>query len=815
MTNSKIERQLELEDECAGLGVKRYRQQVQDAKDRGREGDLYALVGLMDRVLEPASKAISGWIEDTRSAKYGAGKKASLVNFLEAFDVDQVAYIVAKELFNGASSKSRLQKVALSIVNVLEDELSYVNLKDNAPGLYRKIIRQTARSTSYRHRRSVMMVAANRAGFDWQKELSPAVRVKVGVLLIDLFCKATGLLSIETANAPGFGKTKSTKIVAPTQELLDWLERQHARLEVLSPISLPMVCRPDDWTTPYNGGYLNKASRRGTLIKTYNKAYLEELASMDLTPVYNALNGLQRTAWAINKPVLDVMREVWDMGGNLGNLPFRDLMPLPNKPQDIDTNKEALRDWKRAAAKVHEFNATSRSKRIGMQQKLTMAERFLDEEEFFYVWQLDWRGRAYPVTSTGVHPQADDSGKALLRFAKGRPLGDNGAYWLAVHIANLFGIDKVPFDDRVDWVLENEAKLLECAASPLDGSRFWTTADKPWCALAACFEWAGYVASGRGNDFVSFLPVALDGSCNGLQNFSAMLRDEVGGKAVNLTPSDQPQDIYAEVARVVSLKVDAAAEAGDELARAWQGKITRSVVKQPVMTLPYGATRTGMRDQIANVLRKAREEGEPIIEEEDNFNHCLYLARVVYDSIGEVVIAARSAMDWLKEAARVAAADGLPIYWTTPLGLPVMQRYLKRSTKRVTYELGASSYNLKLVIEAPEVDKRLMAQGISPNFVHSLDASHMMLTVNAGREEGIDSFAMVHDSYGTHAGDVEDMFRILRETFVSVYEQDVLGAFRDSLKAQLPPSLADELPELPATGTLELDQVKASQYFFA
>ena len=41
----------------------------------------------------------------------------------------------------------------------------------------------------------------------------------------------------------------------------------------------------------------------------------------------------------------------------------------------------------------------------------------------------------------------------------------------------------------------------------------------------------------------------MDGSCNGLQNFSAMLRDEVGGKAVNLIPSDKPQDVYMEVVK--------------------------------------------------------------------------------------------------------------------------------------------------------------------------------------------------------------------------------------------------------------------------
>src|SRR5689334_1249230 len=81
------------------------------------------------------------------------------------------------------------------------------------------------------------------------------------------------------------------------------------------------------------------------------------------------------------------------------------------------------------------------------------------------------------------------------------------------------------------------------------GSNFWRGADDPWQFLAFCFEWADYLdAENEGRPFISHLPVAVDGTCNGLQHFSAMLRDPVGGEAVNLTPSDRPQDIYQRVA---------------------------------------------------------------------------------------------------------------------------------------------------------------------------------------------------------------------------------------------------------------------------
>jgi len=40
-----------------------------------------------------------------------------------------------------------------------------------------------------------------------------------------------------------------------------------------------------------------------------------------------------------------------------------------------------------------------------------------------------------------LHPQADDSGKALLEFSKGKRLGDRGPFWLKIHGANCFGMD--------------------------------------------------------------------------------------------------------------------------------------------------------------------------------------------------------------------------------------------------------------------------------------------------------------------------------------------------------------------------------------
>jgi DNA-directed RNA polymerase len=42
-------------------------------------------------------------------------------------------------------------------------------------------------------------------------------------------------------------------------------------------------------------------------------------------------------------------------------------------------------------------------------------------------------------------------------------------------------------------------------------------------------------------EFVSHLPVPLDGSCNGLQHLAAMGRDVVGAQATNIVPAEVPR----------------------------------------------------------------------------------------------------------------------------------------------------------------------------------------------------------------------------------------------------------------------------------
>src|SRR5271170_3793455 len=96
--------------------------------------------------------------------------------------------------------------------------------------------------------------------------------------------------------------------------------------------------------------------------------------------------------------------------------------------------------------------------------------------------------------------------------------------------------------------------------------------------------------------------------------------------------------------------------------------------------------------------------------------------------------------------------------------------------------------------------------------LHSFDAAHMMRTIHRLLAEGLRHFAMVHDSFGVHACDVDTLNRVLREEFVRIYSEPVLQNFLDELRKANPDVT---LPDVPPPGDLDIRHVLASPYFFA
>jgi DNA-directed RNA polymerase len=193
-----------------------------------------------------------------------------------------------------------------------------------------------------------------------------------------------------------------------------------------------------------------------------------------------------------------------------------------------------------------------------------------------------------------------------------------------------------------------------------------------------------------------------------------------------------------------------------------------------------------------------------------NFRHAIYLSPILWDSISEVVIAARAAMRWVQEASSKLSKQGHALEYTSALGFPVKQANPVLKIHRIRTTIGGQ-IRIHTGVETDKLNVRKMRQGSSPNLIHSVDASHMMMCINEGVERGIHSYAMIHDDFGVHASRVDEWQDIIRRTFVQLHtEHDILAEF----KALHETRHDITLPDLPSKGTLDLNGVLESPYFF-
>ena len=593
--------------------------------------------------------------------------------------------------------------------------------------------------------------------------------------------------------------------------------------------------------------------------------------------VFPAINAAQHTAWRINHKVLDVLTTLRTENSTIANLPDKEDKPLPPCPkcgkipehrhkcfadpeqaekdrkkaelerrkkagekinikEEIESNKNPiLKQWKARAADVHRHNTRLKSLRLAIDYGLDAIRIISGDERFYFVYQTDFRGRLYPCGQ--IHPQGTDWQKGLLQFADGVPLGKHGAKWLAVHLANTWGNDKVSFEERVKWVKDNEHWILDCAEHPLDNTH-WADADEPFCFLAACFEWQGYKQQGEA--YESRCAVALDGSCSGIQHYSAMLRDTVGALATNVICEDATKgkrDIYGEVAKATAALMQqeiADKENGKYAAFVLGNKLlNRKIVKRAVMTLPYGSKYQSCHSYISEALIPSLKAlGR---DEKECLEIARYTSKTIWSAIPLVVQAAREGMSYLQKLARLFSEQTNPITWQTPSGFMVQQSYYSVEGKRIKLLTGGNIVlkdnipiwktknetedEIRLIFQSTntrKIDPTRQVSGIAPNFIHSLDASHLMMSVCEAKRHSISNFALIHDSLGTHAGQTEDFAKIIRETFYRLYsDYTPLEDITKHLLEQIEEPDKEKIPTPPTKGDLDLTKIKEAVYLFA
>lgn len=795
------------------LGTARYHKAVERAKEREEETSVGYGQRLLSASLVPYIDALQAWVKEAEVK--AAGRNLSIAKFFKLLPLDLIAFVSAKGILDCLGLRKSYPSTALHLGKLLEDEYRFRWLQKKEPALWRKLRKQMDGGVNYdyKRKRAIIVLTMNRTGQPFTA-WADAEKAKLGLVLLELFQSSTGLVETTTVRE---GKRTKTYLGA-TAKTVEWIQNFHSYAELLAPFWLPTVEPPIAWENPFGGGYSDEQLAPCTLVKRCSPAHLKNTVVHAVMPeVYQAVNLMQNTPWQINQRVFGVMRHLWDAGAEVGGLPSREDDPIPSKPIDIETNAEARKAWRTKAAKVHKRNASTRSQRIQAAKVLWLAQKFSNVPKFYFPYQLDFRGRTYCIPYF-LHPQGPDISRSLLTFAEGRPLGNAEAVsWLAIYGANLWGVDKVAFEERQAWVDSHRDQIVAVSQDPL-ANKWWMEAGEPWQFLAWCFEWAGYLK--QGVDFVTHLPVCVDGTNNGLQILSLLTRDEIGGAATNVVQvGDKPADVYQEVAdrALASMREDCGVGEKATLAAYWLDfGITRKTTKRPVMVMPYGGTYFSCADYIRQWYdEEVRSRGIEPPDDKQVFCLTQYLSKKVWDAIGYCVGRPRDAMKWLQECAAIITANKLPLRWTAPTGFPVLQDYKAMKQFQIETALGNKTrLTLKLNKETNLLSKPRQVNGVSPNFVHSLDAAALHRTVAlANTKFALQHFCMIHDSYGALAPDIDILAACLRHVFADTFSVDLLTKLRDEWQAQLPEGVV--LPPVPEFGSLDPSSVRSSSFFFA
>lgn len=747
----------------------------------------------------------------------GRGARAAEYLRQTGLNPEVISYLYVKQVYNliPLFSSKPIKRTSFCIKSVdaihTEWRLSFFGSVKERKNLLDKITKDMDKRTyptSWRMRTYRMYFDAEQV--EW-RGWSQRECLLIGYALMTLFMEATKLIEAD--------HTKT--YVLPTQELVDHVEQTCKRSVLDFTLYLPMVVKPRAWSAEYNlfkGGYMNRGRvKKYSIIKGAGKRDVERMLRMDWERILPPINAIQETPWRVKRRMVDALDYVFnELGGDRGGLPTVDAIELPPKPPKYDTDEEVRKAHNKDVFLIRDQNRQDISKRLSVVFTLSIARKFQQFHQIFFPHNLDVRGRAYPLPAF-LNPQAADFGKSMLEFADGVAIENmEQAAWLAVAGANAWGNDKVSLQDRADWVVANEEWIIECGRDWRNNQQ-WLDADEPFMFLSFAMEWADLIeADKRGEVFYSHFPCHVDATCSGLQHYSAMLRDEVGGRSVNLIPGLDRQDIYADVAEVTKRMLVAD---GSPEAMLWINfGVDRKMTKRQTMVIPYAgkfsSCMTYTREAYVEKLKAghqrlwdAKQDGEMVV----------LLSRYIWAAIDEVVVKAKVAMDWLSSTAREwtkyhnkleCSAYDKRMTWTTPDGFQVVQyRASQKLMRQETYMNGR--VQLTYYNDTVNLDAKDMALSVAPNFVHSLDASHLRMAVLAGTRVGIGSFAMIHDSFGVHAAHMPDFLeKCVKPSFIDMY------VTRDPLH-ELYVSLPFEHDIPPSKGSLEINGVSDSEFFFS
>jgi DNA-directed RNA polymerase len=352
-------------------------------------------------------------------------------------------------------------------------------------------------------------------------------------------------------------------------------------------------------------------------------------------------------------------------------------------------------------------------------------------------------------------------------------------------------------------------RIRRVAHDPLD-CRWWQEADDPWQFLAWCLEAGELLETGR---VFTRIPCYVDGTNNGLQLLSLLLRDPVGGAATNCLPGPR-RDIYQDIADGVTARLR---EVDDDTARGWlswfpEGRMPRAATKRPVMTLPYGCTPYSARQYMAAWYEEEVRQGQAgPWGGRGEYRRCEELANHLWAVIEQTLGPALALMRWFRECSDLLVKHDICPAWTAPTGFPVRQPYPNWRTRKISTRLGERVLWIQHREDAAGMNKRRHRNGLPPNFIHSLDAAVLAQAVSLF--DGGVPVSTIHDSFGTLAPHVDHLGQCVRAAVTGIFMNDPLADLQRQLDAAAGGKVRFPVP--PPMGTMDPQEFLHAIYAFS
>jgi len=270
----KIEAELLFEESMIRGGIKRYQDLIIDAVlDNQESTTLYGIV-LQQKYITKLSEMINTEVKTMTNGEAGNRQTALKLlcqclpqsAFVNGVFIDKnphvwdtVSLIGLKNVIDGISSETTLNKLAIKIGTALMLEARITIFKDAEKEKYNQVAKRLAgknlpqNKNRYQYKQKVWTYCMNKHKLnfdDWGKE----GRMHLGVKFVS-YCEQLGLVKHQNRKRHKF---KTVTYVEATRKILEEIKNFNIKNEALLPKYLPMICVPRNWENPFVGGYYGK-----------------------------------------------------------------------------------------------------------------------------------------------------------------------------------------------------------------------------------------------------------------------------------------------------------------------------------------------------------------------------------------------------------------------------------------------------------------------------------------------------------------------------------------------------------------------------